>query len=1312
MNRRAVWRGGSSRPMFGAPRKPSLSTALNAARITNSEAMLQLLTLGRLSLGEGDRQLLVGRRKVLALLVYVARRDGQRVSRAVLADLLWPDVDEHRAKQSLRTALTELRGAVGDAIESDADDIVVPRGAVELDITQMAGDVARREFAAATDRWHGEFLEGLDDLGNEDWRVWLDAERAAASKQLDWAFEHLLTACESAGRWSEAIGHTERWTNARPGNERAASRAVVALRTVGRTGEALARHAALSRRLLDANGTAPSPAFAALAGTLRPDTTARPGIRGLLTPEIVGREESLSVLTTAWTRARQGGGCCVFVDGEEGLGKTRLIEEFGRTLRGAKGAVLLQTRAFAAERNRPLAVLRQLAEQLADAPGLAAVAASALAALGSISASIRERFPQPAGSSEEPLADAFVRALGDVAFEVPVAVLIDDAPIADTASLAMIEAIARRPPPHVLVVLTGRSDRWEQWQAIAELRNAAHVSWCALAPLTRAQTRRLLEGVGPIDPDIVQALGDRLHDDTQGRPGSIDILIRQLADQRTLTPDAAGRWTLTTDVAALQLPVPEEISGSIRARLTGASDDTRRVVECAAVVGPRIDVARLEAASGLTPDRFRAAIADLFSRRLLRNSAAGDGRLEFSGEAERRAVYEQIVPSTRRAMHRGARDHDRLAGRSRFRRPALVAAAAVAAVVGVLAARRLAPSPADVPEGTQVLLANVQNLTTDSSLGPALDLAARVGLQRSKQVRLFPAQQVRESLARMRKTVTPGAVDERVAQEIAIRENLPAFIYLAIAAVDSAFLITGRVVEAEHGRDLFSTDARAAGRSEILPSLDAVLTQVRGALGESRLVMRRERPLPLVTTSSLDALRFYVLGNNAWTLGHRPEAKASWARALELDSSFALALSSMGLFYYFEGDSGIDRAIGDRYYDRALAQADRLTERERMALAAAVASMRGTPDEAVEKQRVLAERFPERDTWYNLGSTLMRNRRTDEAVVALRRSLAFDSTFANAWINLATAHDLAGRIDSALYAYEHAAAIGTTHLTTGGNVNQEWGGALARAGRVAAAESLYKRAATDGSTLDRALGLRSVGWLAMSRGRYREAAAALEQAVALAANERWGLTAARNRWILASVYLELGDVARARAELVRAEQVLGEVETEPIYLLYLAALHLRVGNVPRALALQHRLERTAHEQSPTDRASRALLQAMMALRNGRPDTAIALARGGDPVPLPGLRDAMLADGYEQAGAPDSAIAAAKRLEARWQFGFEVQPTWRRVALHIARLSLATGDTAQARAALERQLAVWKDADTEFPDLVESRRLLARLNSQR
>jgi len=194
--------------------------------------------------------------------------------------------------------------------------------------------------------------------------------------------------------------------------------------------------------------------------------------------------------------------------------------------------------------------------------------------------------------------------------------------------------------------------------------------------------------------------------------------------------------------------------------------------------------------------------------------------------------------------------------------------------------------------------------------------------------------------------------------------------------------------------------------------------------------------------------------------------------------------------------------------------------------------------------------------------------------------------------------------------------------------------------------------------------------------------------------------------------LDLGDTTLARRHLDRAEAVLGDLQTDPSYLFYLADLRLRTGDVAAARRLQRRIEKTARTELPIDRAAASLLRAQFALRDGAVDSAIAEARRGERSSLTGFRDALLSEAYDRIAQPDSALAAARRLEAQWQFGWEVQHLWRHSPLRVAQLALKAGDSVLARAELERQLEYWKRADAEFPDLVATRRLLAKLQPSR
>jgi DNA-binding SARP family transcriptional activator len=97
--------------------------------------MLQLTALGRLELRSEGTLLLPGRRKLLAVLVYLVRAP-RPVSRARLAALFWPVEDETRSRRSLRQALTELRRAVGEVLQEQGETVGIA-GGLELDASRF-----------------------------------------------------------------------------------------------------------------------------------------------------------------------------------------------------------------------------------------------------------------------------------------------------------------------------------------------------------------------------------------------------------------------------------------------------------------------------------------------------------------------------------------------------------------------------------------------------------------------------------------------------------------------------------------------------------------------------------------------------------------------------------------------------------------------------------------------------------------------------------------------------------------------------------------------------------------------------------------------------------------------------------------------------------------------------------------------------------------------------------------------------------------------------------------------------------------------
>lgn len=180
------------------------------------------------------------------MLAFLARRSPRSFDRATLAAMLWGDRDEARARQSLRQALSDLRDVLGAAVEADATSIRLAGVSVQVDATELESDVAHGRWRMAVDRWSGPFLSGLDDLGDERWVHWLEAERSALTTKFAYALDRLTVDCEARGEWEDAIHWAERQADLLLYDEAAARRLITVLIGSGRVADAKATFAAFS----------------------------------------------------------------------------------------------------------------------------------------------------------------------------------------------------------------------------------------------------------------------------------------------------------------------------------------------------------------------------------------------------------------------------------------------------------------------------------------------------------------------------------------------------------------------------------------------------------------------------------------------------------------------------------------------------------------------------------------------------------------------------------------------------------------------------------------------------------------------------------------------------------------------------------------------------------------------------------------------------------------------------------------------------------------------------------------------------------
>ncbi|WP_093782644.1 ATP-binding protein [Actinacidiphila guanduensis] len=362
-------------------------------------------------------------------------------------------------------------------------------------------------------------------------------------------------------------------------------------------------------------------------------------------PRLVGRSEELAALVGALTA---DGPATVLVEGEAGIGKTRLLQE--ALADPALGGVLV-------------AGCLPFGEALTLAPIVDAVRQARTRAdeldLSPLGGALRPLFPEWADAlppAPEPLDEAgaarhrLFRALAELLARCGVTALaVEDAHWADEATLDFLLFLAGRPlAERVGLVLTYRP---EDVPAGSQLRRIAarpvpgsHRTRIALSPLTVAGTAQFVSSMLD-DEHVSDAFAAFLHGHTAGLPLAVEESVRLLGERADLVRHR-GEWRRRT---LTEIGVPPTIRDAVLERCSRLDPDSRQVLRAAAVLAEAAGPEVVAAVAGLPAARADAAVAAAVRARALVEDA--DGRVGFRHLLAARAVYDDIPGGERRALH-------------------------------------------------------------------------------------------------------------------------------------------------------------------------------------------------------------------------------------------------------------------------------------------------------------------------------------------------------------------------------------------------------------------------------------------------------------------------------------------------------------------------------------------------------------------------------------------------------------------------------------------------------------------------------------
>ncbi|MGH7515776.1 MAG: AAA family ATPase [Gemmatimonadales bacterium] len=576
-------------------------------------------------------------RKNLALLIYLARSPRRTRTREHLIGLLWPEKPESAARHSLSVALAHLRRHGGDAVlETDAGMVRLSDRLVRLDVDHFEHLRSTGDYRGAAELVAGEFLEGMTLDTASDFEDWLAAERTLWRER---AIEVLSSASEgrlAEGGSIEALEIARRAVRLDPSNGQAVRAVMRALALAGRRADAQAAYDAL-RLLLGAAGAAADPLTVSLAERIARMRPAEEVVRrGTPTagdarrPPLVGREAELAALYGEWCGSRASGkAALLIVEGEAGMGKTRLAAELLRRIR-LDGGTTVELRAVPADASAMGSGLDGIIDGgLLDAPGLASASPDALAAMVARSAAWADRFGGVVGGiAPAPLARALREALQAALGTSPVTVLVDDAQWLDSASGLALGAALRdlaSCPFVVVFCLTPHSRREEIDELRRRIGRDVRGAAVKLAPLATEALRSLAAWALPeYDTSQIDRLTRRLVSDSAGIP----LLATELVNGVALGLDLKGTakaWPAPQRTLDHTLPgdLPDAIVAAIRAGFWRLSEPAQRALTLASLLPDRVRPEAVSACTGLEGDSLHGALDELEWQRWLAADSRG-----------------------------------------------------------------------------------------------------------------------------------------------------------------------------------------------------------------------------------------------------------------------------------------------------------------------------------------------------------------------------------------------------------------------------------------------------------------------------------------------------------------------------------------------------------------------------------------------------------------------------------------------------------------------------------------------------------------
>jgi serine/threonine protein kinase/tetratricopeptide (TPR) repeat protein len=611
------------------------------------------------------------------------------------------------------------------------------------------------------------------------------------------------------------------------------------------------------------------------------------------------------------------------------------------------------------------------------------------------------------------------------------------------------------------------------------------------------------------------------------------------------------------------------------------------------------------------------------------------------------------------------------------------------------------------------------------------------GLSGSQYLNVVSSQRLYDILKLLGKEGTK-VIDKNVASQVATKAEAKWMLLGSILQIEPQVVLTSQLVEVESGKVLASQRITGDAGENIFSMVDRLTGEVKKGLSLPAQAQKEEIPkVADVTTHSPEAYRYYLEGLDYYNKLYSTEAEKSFEKALEFDSTFAMAYFRLALL---KAGSEQKKLIA-----KAVEYIDRVSQKEKYYIKVLEADASGNDTQCLKWLKKLTEGYPqEKEAFFWLGLHYYKLRQFEEAVRYYNKAIEIDPLYKFAYNMLAYAYNEIGDFEKSIWAINKYISIAPDEANPydsradlyayNGKIDQaiesykkalgikpDFYASLAKLGHMylykreyAKAESCYKALSSSNEKPYRSGGRMALALIPLYQGKFEDALKTLDDGIAADRMEQAeGEPNAYKHFQKAYIYEEQKKMALALKEAEIGIEVLKKVApNDPVNMRdFYAYLLAESGKIKEAEEIALTLKKDIEEKNQTMIYAYWLALGAIELSKGDTNTAVTYLEKADKEatsPLFHVR-VFLAKAYLESGKIGEAVAELEKALTRYDNLRASVPIWAVKVNYL--LGLAYEKSGWNKKAIEKYeefLDIWKNADPGIPEVEDARERVKKL----